>query len=268
MQAYKGMDIGTAKPSPRMLSRIPHHLLSFLDPKVQYTAGEFVKRAERLVSEIHQRDKLPVVSGGTAFYIRCFLFGLPESPEGDGRLRSQFKSQEREAGIEALYEDLRRKDPAAAERIPPADRYRIQRALEIFESTGKSVYSFAWPGSIRPDYDFTIIGLSRPREDLYARIDARVDAMFGEGLVREVSGLMEAGYSAEDPGMKAIGYREFFEMRRGCMTFADVKAAVQRDSRRYAKRQMTFFRSIPDVRWVDAGDRDGLRAEIAAFQAP
>ncbi len=265
MQAYTGMDIGTAKPSERMLARLPHHLVSFLPPSVQYNAGDFVKRAEKLVDDISCRGRLPIVCGGTAFYIRCFLFGLPESPEGGGEARSRLRGLEREKGSRALREELSRRDPEAAVRIAPNDRYRTERALEILESSGKSVFSYQWPRTLRRDYRFTNLGLRRPREELYKRIDARVDAMFSAGLAAEVRGLMEDGCLADDPGMKAIGYREFFEMRRGCLTFADVKELIKRDSRRYAKRQTTFFRTIPGVQWIDAADLEGIRALIGAF---
>jgi tRNA dimethylallyltransferase len=262
MQAYRGMDIGTAKPGGEILSRLPHHLVSFLEPSVQYNAGEFVKKAEELVEEIVDRGRRPVICGGTVFYIRCFLFGLPESPQGAGEIRSRLRGLEKQKGHIALYEELVGRDPAAAEKIPPNDRYRTIRALEVLESTGKSVYSFHWPRSLRKDYRFTIIGLMRPREELYGRIDARVEAMFKAGLVAEVRGLMELGYGADHPGMKGIGYREFFEMQKGCLTFSDVKELIQRDSRRYAKRQITFFRSIPEVHWRNADDLDALRARI------
>jgi tRNA dimethylallyltransferase len=265
MQAYSGMDLGTAKPSERILARLPHHLVSFLPPSVQYNAGDFVKRAEKLVDEIACRGRYPIVCGGTAFYIRCFLFGLPGSPEGGGETRSRLRGLEREKGSAALREELARRDPEAAVRIAPTDRYRTERALEILESSGRSVFSYQWPRSLRRDYRFSILGLRRPREELYQRIDARVDAMFAAGLAGEVRGLMEIGCLADDPGMKAIGYREFFEMRKGCLTFTDVKELIKRDSRRYAKRQMTFFRSIPEVQWVSAADMDGIRSHIEAY---
>jgi len=265
MQAYQGMDIGTAKPSDRMLERLPHHLVSFLPPSVQYNAGDFVKRAEKLLNEIASRGRYPVVCGGTAFYIRCLLFGLPESPEGGGETRSRLRGLEKEKGSAALREELARRDPEAAVRIAPNDRYRTGRALEILESSGRSVFSYQWPRMLRRDYRFMILGLERPREELYRRIDARVDVMFAAGLAEEVRGLMENGCLADDPGMKAIGYREFFEMRRGCLTFADVKERIMRDSRRYAKRQMTSFRAIPEVQWVNASDLDGISARIETY---
>jgi tRNA dimethylallyltransferase len=261
MQAYRGMDIGTAKPTAETLSKLPHHLISFLEPSVQYNAGEFVKRTETLIEEISLRGALPVVSGGTAFYVRSFLFGLPETPAG-GESRERLRNRERVEGSVALYAELIQRDPSAAEKIQPNDRYRTIRALEIIEATGKSVFSFTWPRSLRRDFRFTIIGLTRPREDLYRRIEARVDGMFRDGLVDEVRGLMESGLRADDPGMKGIGYREFFDMQRGCQTLPDVRENIKTNSRRYAKRQMTFFRTVPDVQWMDADDREGIRTRI------
>jgi len=264
MQAYRGMDIGTAKPNAEILAKLPHHLVSFLEPSMQYNAGEFVKRTEKLVEEISHRGAVPVVSGGTAFYVRCLLFGLPETPVGEGERREKLRDREREEGSASLYAELISRDPYAAGRIQPNDRYRTIRALEIMETTGKSVFSFEWPRTLRRDFRFTIIGLTRPREELYKRIEERVDGMFRDGLVEEVRGLMERGCRAEDPGMKGIGYREFFGMRRGCETFHDVRESIKTNSRRYAKRQLTFFRTVPGVRWMDADDLEGLRAQVEA----
>ncbi len=265
MQAYRHMDIGTAKPPAEALARLPHHLVSFLDPSDQYNAGQFVTRAESLAADILSRGKIPVICGGTAFYIRSFLFGLPESPQGSPEIRARFRERERHAGHRVLYEELTRRDPEAARRIPQDDRYRIVRALEILEATGRSMFSFRWPRTLRPGYEFLTIGLDRRRDELYSRIDSRVERMFEEGLVDEVRRLIAMGYGPMDPGMRGIGYREFFEMQRGCLSLADVKLSIQRNSRRYAKRQITFFKPVPGVRWVSPEDLAVLRSLIESF---
>jgi tRNA dimethylallyltransferase len=265
MQAYRHMDIGTAKPSADVLARLPHHLLSVVDPDEQFNAGEFVKRAEALIPEIRGRGRYPVVSGGTGFYIRNLLFGLPESPPGSAEAREKLRTFERDHGHLGMYEELRRADPIAAARIPPNDRYRVARALEVFMATGRSVYSFHWPRTLRPGYDFLLLGLARPREELYRRIEERVERMFECGLVDEVRSLLAMGYGPAAPGMQAIGYREFFEMQRGCMTLPQLREAVCGNTRRYAKRQMTFFRAVPGVRWLDAGDAGGIRSAVDEF---
>jgi tRNA dimethylallyltransferase len=265
MQVYRGMDIGTAKPSGASLARLPHHLLDVVEPSQQFSAGEFVRRADGLVADIRARGKVPVVSGGTGFYLRTFLYGMPESPPSDPGVRRRLQDLERENGTLRLHELLAARDPEAARRIPANDRHRVLRALEVLETTGRSVYSFAWPSSPRKAHEFLVLGLVRPRDDLYRRIEARVDGMFQSGLVDEVKRLLEAGFGPRDPGMRGIGYREFLSMRKGCLGFREVRETVKADSRRYAKRQLTFLRAIPEVRWFDAREPAGARETLAAF---
>lgn len=265
MQVYRGMDIGTAKPARADLSRLPHHLLDVVEPSRQFSAGEFVRRADDLVAEIRARSKVPVVSGGTGFYLRTFLYGMPESPPSDPSVRQRLQDLEREKGTPGLHDLLASRDPVAARRIPANDRHRVLRALEVLETTGRSVYSFAWPSSQRKDHEFLVIGLDRPRDDLYRRIEARVDGMFQSGLVDEVKKLIATGFGPRDPGMRGIGYREFLSMRKGCLGFREVRDMVKADSRRYAKRQLTFLRAIPEVRWFDAREPAGAREVLAAF---
>jgi tRNA dimethylallyltransferase len=267
MQVYRGMDVGTAKPSAELASRLPHHLLSVLDPSEQYSAGEFVRRAEDLIPEICGRARHPVICGGSAFYIRSFLFGLPEAPKGSVEVRSRLRKREKAEGREALYGELTGRDPSARGRIRPHDRNRIIRALEILEVSGRSMFSYHWPKSIREDFRFLLIGLELPRTELYRRIDARVEKMFRDGLVEEIRRLMEEGHGREEPGMQGIGYHEFFQMQKGCRTVPEVKEIIKMNSRRYAKRQLTFFRSIPNVAWVNAEDRGGIRSLVEGFIA-
>jgi tRNA dimethylallyltransferase len=265
MQAYIGMDIGTAKPPAEELARLPHHLLSIRDPTQQYNVGEFVSSADALIPEIRGRGRIPVVSGGTAFYVRTFLFGLPESPPGSLQAREALRKRAEEEGHEALYQELARSDPRAAERIPRNDRYRVMRALEILQATGRSVYTYHWPRTPRQGFSFLLLGLERPRDELHSRIQARVDRMMRTGLVDEVRGLMARGCGPRDPGMLAIGYREFFEMQKGCATMACTVESIQRNTRRYAKRQMTFFRSVPGVEWMNPDDGSMIQERIQSF---
>jgi tRNA dimethylallyltransferase len=145
------------------------------------------------------------------------------------------------------------------------DLHRVLRALEVLDTAGRSVYSFAWPAAPRGDHRFLVIGLDRPREDLYRRIEARVDGMFQSGLVDEVKRLLRTGFGPGDPGMRGIGYREFLAMRKGCLRFREVREMVKGASRRYAKRQLTFFRAIPEVRWFDAREPEMARAALGLF---
>jgi tRNA dimethylallyltransferase len=265
MQVYRHLDIGTAKPTPAERARLTHHLVDIVEPSSQYNAGRFVNAAEALVPEILARGRIPVVSGGTAFYIRSFLYGLPEAPPGSPEARERLRERERREGRRALYEELCGRDPLAATRIQPNDGYRILRALEILETAGRSVFSFRWPDTLRKDFRFLLIGLDRERGELYGRIDERVRRMFDAGLVGEVKRLIARGYGPRDPGMKGIGYREFFEMQRGCATLAGVREQIARNSHRYAKRQLTFFRALEGVEWVHPDDQRLLKSLISAF---
>jgi len=265
MQVYRHMDIGTAKPGRDMRDRLPHHLIDVADPSEQYNAGGFVKAAQTLVSQICQRGRVPVVCGGTAFYITSFLFGLPDSPKGNAEARARLRMLAKVEGRDSLARMLRQRDPDAAERIPAGDTYRIIRALEVLESTGESIFSFRWPRTLRQDFRFLLIGLQRDREELYRRIEERVELMFSEGLVNEIKELLSMGYGPADPGMRGIGYREILDMRSGCQTLAGAKELIKRDSRRYAKRQLTFFRSVNGVRWFHPLELPRMRAAIEEF---
>jgi tRNA dimethylallyltransferase len=261
------MDIGTAKPSIQERARIPHHLFDVAEPTEQFNAGRFVTEAERLIPEIRQRGGIPVVAGGTAFYITSLLYGLPEAPPVDPVVRERLREMERDEGRAALYRVLWQSDPDAAARIQPNDRYRVMRALEVFQATGRSLFSYRWPRVPRSDMQFLLIGLDRPREELYRRIDQRVDGMFEAGLLGEVKALLDRGFGPADPGMRGIGYRELLDMRRGCETLAEVRERIARTTRRYAKRQLTFFRAVPGVCWMSPDDREAIQGRLEAFVA-
>jgi tRNA dimethylallyltransferase len=268
MQVYRHMEVGTAKPSPEDRARVIHHLVDVADPSEQFNAGRFVQEAEALIRQISGRGNIPVVSGGTAFYITSLLYGLPEAPAVDPAIRERLRGIEQERGREELYTMLQERDPKAAQRIQRNDRYRTMRALEVLEATGRSLFSFAWPRVPRSDMRFLLIGLERPREEVYRRIDERVRAMFRAGLVDEVKRLLAMGYGPEDPGMRGIGYRQLLDMRAGCETLAAVRERIARETRRYAKRQLTFFRAVRGVAWMSPVDAAAVRDRIDAFMAP
>jgi len=269
MQVYRHLDIGSAKPDPDTLKRIPHHLIDILDFREQFNAGDFVRRAEKCVRDIHSRGLLPVISGGTAFYFRNFIFGLPDIPPVPGELREELNRELEEKGPEALHRELAAVDPVTADRLEKADRSRIVRALEVFRGTGLPLSSYRTGTEPRDDLRCLLIGLERPRAELYERINARVEIMFGAGLTEEFKRLTLMGASPDDPGMKGIGYSEFFPcLTEGCLTLEGVKARIQQDSRRYAKRQMTFFRSLPGVHWFHPDNIDGIGGLIDRFTSP
>ncbi len=262
MQVYRGMDIGTAKPSPSFLKTLPHHLIDIRNPDEQFCAGDFVRLADAACRDIAARGKLPVVLGGTAFYIKNFLFGLPETPESDPALRAEILERMKTDGPEVLMAELRVKDPESAARIHPNDEYRIARALEVFYASGRPLSSFSLPTEFRPDFGFRAIALERDRAELNARIDARVDEMFASGLEAEFQALARAGYGADAPGMQAIGYREFFsggDVRTIC-------EAIKGDSRKYAKRQETFIKPMAGVTRLPADDIARFFAIVRDFR--
>jgi tRNA dimethylallyltransferase len=268
------MDIGTAKPSPEERRRLPHHLIDIRNPDEQFTAGDFVRLADAACVDIARRGKLPVVSGGTGFYLKNFILGLPEAPPSNPEIRAGLKAEFRRRGAAALMEELRACDPASAGRIHLNDEYRLLRALEVFRLTGRPLSSYpvsggAQGGPSRPAYRFLIIGLERPREELYRRINERCAAMFRAGLPEEAAGLWKKGYTPKDPGLRAIGYREFFMEDEGVYRlsgdFAAVEALAAQNSRRYAKRQITYFASLPGVRWIAPEDIPKIRGEVSAF---
>ena len=261
MQVYRGMDIGTAKPSLKERSLLPHHLIDIRNPDEQFNAGDFVRLGDEACIEIAGRKKLPVISGGTGFYLKNFILGLPAAPPPDKEIRRSLKQELLEKGSGPLMQELAVVDPISAARIHINDEFRLLRALEVQRTCGRPLSSFEVPAAIsRPQYRFIIIGLSRPRQELYSRIDLRCSAMFRQGLAAEVNRLFEQGYTPQNPGLRAIGYREFFSEEadkpgkwRLSRDTAGVEVLVARNSRRYAKRQIVFFASIPGVQWIAAG---------------
>ena len=268
MQVYRGMDIGTAKPSHEEREKIPHHLIDIRNPNEQFNAGDFVRLAEEACLEVKGRGALPVISGGTGFYIKNLVLGLGEAPPSNPEIREQLKEELHNRGATALMEELKKADPVSADRIHINDEYRLLRALEVQRLTGLPLSSYSSPWSSTKEaaaspFSFTLLGLKRSREEIYNRINARTDAMFKAGLPDEVERLFRDGYTPEDPGLRAIGYREFFvEEEFGSRTWRlskdieGVKALVAQNSRRYAKRQLTFFKSIAEVNWIDCEDEE------------
>ena len=269
MQVYKMLDIGTAKPDSSFCARLPHHLIDICTPDHQFGAGEFVYTADALCREIWEKGKLPVVCGGTTFYIKNFLYGLPPTPECNAAVREELERRLKAEGADVLWHELNALDPESAAKIHVNDEYRIKRALEVCLSTGRKRSDFAVPSKLRLGFRFCVIKLERPREVLYERIDRRVDEMFSLGLADEFEKVRACGYKKEDPGLQAIGYREFFmasasEGERG-KYLDEVRELIKLDTRHYAKKQLTFFRSLPDGIAFSADDKAGIAQYISDF---
>jgi tRNA dimethylallyltransferase len=250
MQIYRYMDIGTAKPTPAELARAPHHMIDIVDPDEDYDAVLFSKQARDRVAEIVGRGRIPLIVGGTGLYIKALLHGLFQADPVDPRIRERLQQDVRENGSRALYERLQHLDPAAAGRLHPNDSYRIIRALETIESTGKSISELHREHGFEDDpFDALKIGLQMDRQKLYARIDQRVDLMIEAGLKHEVATLLEMGYRAKLKSMQSIGYRHMVQFIREKLSWEECLRTLKRDTRRFAKRQLTWFGADDQIRW-------------------
>nr|WP_253692903.1 MULTISPECIES: tRNA (adenosine(37)-N6)-dimethylallyltransferase MiaA [unclassified Treponema] len=263
VQVYKHLHIGSASPSKEELEDLPHHLIAVKEPSEEFSAADFVREADKLCPEIYARGKLPVLMGGTAFFLKNFIYGLPVTPTADPKIREHFQKRAKEEGAAVLLDELKTIDPVSAQRLHVHDEYRIIRAHEVFAASGRPLSSFALPETPREEYEFFILSIERTRSLLYERIEKRVDAMFAEGLYDEVKKLYEMGYTGESPALKAIGYREFFDENNRLKpesALEEVSALIKRNTKHYAKRQETFFKTIPDVhRYFIEGETEILR---------
>lgn len=263
MQVYKGLDIGTAKPDENERNELRHHLVDILEPDEQFSVADFVSMADVCCREIYARGKIPLVAGGTGFYIRNFIMGLPETPVADEKIRSILKERLKSEGNEALYAELKSVDAESAGKINVNDGYRICRALEVFYSTGKPRSYFKISSEMRKNYDFKVIVLETERSALYERINARVEKMFELGLADEVRALYEKGFGKSAPGMQAIGYREWFSGDDGLRSdFENVMQEIKHDSRKYAKKQYSYISNIPGAVKIDVSDDGKMISEI------
>jgi tRNA dimethylallyltransferase len=265
MQVYRFMDIGTAKPRPEMLEKLPHHLIDVVNPDVSFNVGKFVGWADRCVRAVVRRRKYPVLSGGTAYYIKNFVYGLTAAPPSAPEVRDEVLAWIERVGAAEAYERLARVDPEYASRIGVRDASRITRAWEVIRTSGRPLSDFSLSQSLRREYSFLFVGLWRPRLELRRCIERRIESMFRQGLMEEVKELLRRGYRWEHPGMRGIGYREFSRFQRGCLRTDQLKELIASNTGRYAKRQMTFFRSLPCVKWFAPEDLSALTEEIQKF---
>lgn len=242
-QIYRGMDIGTAKPSPQQLAQAKHWLVDILDPSQIYSAHQFVQDAQTIITERWQQGFPVLLVGGTGFYFQSLTQGLGLSAPTDEVFRQKCVQTIAQGGYESILGELQRVDPSSAARIHPSDKQRIIRALEIYHTTGTAASErkdFTHPSH---NFDFFVVTAWLPRQDLYDRINARVDAMMQEGLWDEFCRLRTAGFRQDSPGLICVGYRELFDVELNRCSLQDAVEAIKYDTRRYAKRQMTWFRN-------------------------
>ena len=266
LQVYRYLNIGTAKPDLEERSLVPHHLFDILDPDQPFNAIDFQARADAVITDIHSRGSLPLVVGGTGLYLRTLLFGLCQMPEIDAEIRVELERRLIREGSEVLHAELARHDAPMAARLAPRDRTRVLRALETILTTGKSLAYFQEQHRfLNPRYRFLHIFLDLEREQLYQRINQRVEVMLARGFVDEVKGLLEKGFGAELKPLKSIGYRQIIEHLAGRLSLDQAIAGTKQATRRYAKRQLTWFRNDKYACGVDVSDWQKIFAMVSEF---
>lgn len=258
MQVYQGMEIGTAKPSEQELAAVPHHLIGILDPQIPFSVADYVPLAESCIAEIQQRGRLPVLAGGTGLYARSLLNGIQfEDKSRDDSVRQKLEERAAREGIDALFRELSELDPAAVGKIHPNNTKRVLRALEYCMVTGK-LFSEQSPSSdCTPRYDYLMLGITfHDREKLYDRINRRVDQMMDEGLLEEARDYFEKSSSSGAPSTsaQAIGYKELFPYFGGEISLEEAVENIKQETRRYAKRQLTWFRREKKIEWIYPDD--------------
>jgi tRNA dimethylallyltransferase len=271
LQIFRYLDIGTAKPSLEERRRVPHHMIDIREPTEVFTAGDYQREARRVLDAVRSRNKLPVLVGGTGLYLRAVIEGLFDGPSRSAYWRNRLELLAERNGRSYLHAILKRLDPESASRIAERDKPKVIRALEVRLETGKPLSRHLGEEPRRPLTEFRVftIGLNPPREELYRRIDERVLRMFQAGFEGEVRRLLARGIPATAKAFEAIGYRHIIEAVDSCIPQAETIRIIQRDTRRYAKRQMTWFRRQPEVTWFDGpGDNEDIKKKVHQFLKP
>lgn len=262
MQIYRRMEIGTAKPTPHERRRAVHHMVDILDPDEAIDAVRYAQRADTCISRLSAEGKTPFVVGGTGLYIKALLHGLTDAAPSDAKVREALLSELAASDAPTMHKKLQACDPTSADRIHPNDTYRILRALEVFNLTGQPIARhYENHGFSTSRYQSLHIGLTLPREVLYARINQRVDLMIDEGFVQEVKTLLADGFAAELKSMQSLGYRHMVDYLLGRLEWEEAVRTMKRDHRRYAKRQLTWFSANPDIQWL-APDQNLKAADL------
>jgi tRNA dimethylallyltransferase len=260
MQVYRGMDIGTAKASPKEREMVPHHLLDIKDPHQSFSVAEFQSLALEAIGEISQRGRLPILVGGTGLYIKSVLY-YPHYPFGEETPETEIRTRWQEfvnrMGSQALWEEAHKVDPVSAARLHPNDTRRLIRVLEVYETTGiplSSLQPQADEAELTSPFRFVMIGLTMPREMLYQRINQRVEQMIRDGLIDEVRSLLQNGVPETATSMQSLGYKEVIPYLKGGATLEETIELIQRRTRQFAKRQLTWFRNMKEIHWFDVSN--------------
>jgi tRNA dimethylallyltransferase len=265
LQVYRELDIGTAKPTPQERVLVPHHLVDVVAPPDPYDADRYSHEARAVLAELHRRGVPPLVVGGTGLYLKALLSGLFTEGTPDAHIRQRLRQELTDRGLPVLHERLKRLDPASAWRLHPHDTYRILRALEVMEATGQQLSALQESHQFRDSpYQTLKLGLIRPREELNQRIEARVEAMLAQGWLEEVQGLLSR-YPPDLKPFQALGYRHLIAFLQGRWSWEEAIELMKRDTRRYAKRQLTWFKGDPEVRWHSPDQVPEMLAALREF---
>lgn len=262
MQVYKYMDIGTAKPSEDERNTIKHYLINNISPDRQFTAGDFTRSALSIINDILSHNKIPFLVGGTGLYFSSLMRGMVDIPKLDKNIKKKIIQKSGKIGQERMYKLLTKIDKDFANKIHPNDKQRTMRAIEVFCGTGKKFSDFQKGRNKKNDINYIKVGINIDRKKLYDIINQRVDKMIESGLIDEVENLKKKGYTKVDPGMKAIGYKELLEYLDGNMGKDEAVSLIKRNSRRYAKRQLTWFRNVDGVKWFDNNEKNEIKQYV------
>ena len=257
MLVYKGMDIGTAKPTEDEMRGVPHHMIDLLSPKEPFSVSDYTERALPLCDRLSAEWKVPVICGGTGFYIQSLLFSRTNGNVGaDESIRKKYERYVSEKGAEALHAKLATVDPESAEKLHPNDVKRVIRALEIYELTG--IKKSAQADAPVPRFPYIAAAFAYPREELYVRINRRVDEMLAAGLVDEVEALLAQGVDESCQSMQGIGYKEVVKYLKNEINYSTMCDIIKQNTRNYAKRQITFFKKLPGILWLDPYNKENM----------
>ena len=266
MQVYKKMDIGTASPDIEEQKMAKHHLIDVVEPDEDFDAGKYIKFADKAIVDICKKKKLPIVAGGTGLYIRALLYGLFQSRKADADIMLKLNKELDEFGSDFLYEKLKKTDPAIAEKFHPNDSFRVINALEVYESTGIIKSEQLKKHDFKDErYSSLKIGLYMDREKLYGRINQRVDIMMDQGFLNEVKELLNMGYKKELKPMQSIGYKHICDYFSNVTDYDETLRLLKRDTRRFAKRQFTWFRKEKDLIWLKPDEIEKASQLIVNF---
>jgi len=259
-QIYKYLDIGTAKPSKQQREQVTHYLINVLDPSKSYDASLFEKDAERIIDQIQEKNKTPIVVGGSGLYIKSLIDGIFDTAETDEKYRKELKIKRTILGNRYIYEELKKIDPESAAKLLPQNWKRVMRALEVYHSTGEPIWKHHQKQSYQKEkkYSFKQFGLNWERKILYENIDNRVDEMIQNGFVQEVENILTKGYDKNLNSLNTVGYKEIIEYFEGEISFDRSVELIKRNTRHYAKRQMTWFRKDNRIQWFDINDLSEL----------